>query len=119
MLREALVNLVDNALNYAGEHGSVTVALACELSTIALSVEDSGPGVAAEWWPRLGERFFRPPESRRDGSGLGLAIVRRVADSHGAAVLFGRGRDGCGLRVTLRFAASPRDEPQPSRSSRV
>jgi len=119
MLREALVNLVDNALSYAGEHGSVTVSIACELSTIALSVEDSGPGVAAEWWPRLGERFFRPPESRRDGSGLGLAIVRRVADSHGAAVLFGRGRDGCGLRVTLRLAAFPRDESQPSRSSRV
>jgi len=119
MLREALVNLVDNALNYAGEHGSVTVSLACELSTLALSVEDSGPGVAAEWWPRLGERFFRPPESRRDGSGLGLAIVRRVADSHGAAVVFGRGRDGGGLRVTLRFATLARDEAQPSRSSRV
>jgi signal transduction histidine kinase len=111
MLREALVNLVDNALNHAGEPGSVTVSLACEPGTIALSVEDSGPGVAAEWWPRLGERFFRPPESRRAGSGLGLAIVRRVADSHGAAVMFGRGRDGCGLRVTLRFAAHTRAGP--------
>lgn len=106
MLREALVNLVDNALNYAGEYGTVTVSLERELRTVALVVEDSGPGVAEEWWPRLGERFFRPPESRRAGSGLGLAIVRRIAESHGATVMFGRGRDGRGLRVTLRVAAA-------------
>jgi two-component system sensor histidine kinase TctE len=109
MLREALVNLIDNALNYAGEHGTVTVSLVRETRTVALAVEDSGPGVAEEWWPRLGERFFRPPGSRREGSGLGLAIVRRIADRHGAAVIFDRGRDGLGLRVTLRFPM-PRGE---------
>ncbi|MEO5558147.1 MAG: sensor histidine kinase N-terminal domain-containing protein [Dokdonella sp.] len=103
MLREALVNLVDNALNYAGGNSTVTVSVLREVRTVALEVEDSGPGVAEEWWPRLGERFFRPPGSDREGSGLGLAIVRRIADRHGAAVVFGRGRDGLGLRVTLRF----------------
>ena len=108
MLREALVNLVDNALSYAGEHGTVTVSIINEARTVTLAVEDSGPGVDQEWWPRLGERFFRPPGSRRGGSGLGLAIVRRIADRHGAAVVFDRGRDGLGLRVTLRFSASPR-----------
>lgn len=105
MLREALVNLVDNALNYAGANGTVTVGIACEADTVVLTVEDDGPGVAAEWWPRLGERFFRPPESRREGSGLGLAIVRRIAERHGAGVGFGHGRDGRGLRVTLRLPA--------------
>ena len=105
MLREALVNLVDNALSYAGPGGTVTVALASELRSYTLTVEDSGPGIEETWWPRLGERFFRPPDSRRDGSGLGLAIVRRIAELHGAAVMFGRARDGRGLRATLRFAA--------------
>jgi two-component system sensor histidine kinase TctE len=119
MLREALVNLVDNALTYTGEHGTVTVTLTCELRTIALAVEDSGPGVHEAWWPRLGERFFRPPDSRRDGSGLGLAIVRRIADSHGASVVFGRGRDARGLCVTLRFTALAREDAQSPRSSRV
>ncbi|MEO6687650.1 MAG: sensor histidine kinase N-terminal domain-containing protein [Dokdonella sp.] len=109
MLREALVNLVDNALNYAGANSTVTVSVLREVRTVALEVEDSGPGVAEEWWPRLGERFFRPPGSDREGSGLGLAIVRRIADRHGAAVIFGRGRDGLGLRVTLRFR-SPQAE---------
>ncbi len=117
MLREALVNLIDNALNYAGEHGTVTVAIAQESGTVALAVEDSGPGVAEEWWPRLGERFFRPPGSRREGSGLGLAIVRRIADRHAAAVTFDRGRDALGLRVSLRFGALPPSDAQ--RSSRV
>lgn len=105
MLREALVNLVDNALNYTGENGTVTVSVVHEARTIALAVEDSGGGVDEEWWPRLGERFFRPPGSSREGSGLGLAIVRRIAERHGATVAFGRGRDGRGLCVTLRFAA--------------
>ncbi len=117
MLREVLVNLIDNALNYAGENGTVTVSITTEARTVALSVEDSGPGVDPEWWPRLGERFFRPPGSAREGSGLGLAIVRRIAERHGAAVVFGRGRDGLGLRVTLRFSAPPPSETQ--RSSRV
>jgi two-component system sensor histidine kinase TctE len=119
MLREALVNLVDNALNYAGENGTVTVSVLREMRTIALAVEDSGPGVDEEWWPRLGERFFRPPGSRREGSGLGLAIVRRIADRYAAAVIFDRGRDGRGLRVTLRFSALTTTQAQPQRSSRV
>ncbi|MEO7431883.1 MAG: sensor histidine kinase N-terminal domain-containing protein [Dokdonella sp.] len=106
MLREALVNLVDNALNYAGENGTVTVSIVPEVRTIALAVEDSGPGVSEEWWPRLGERFFRPPGSHREGSGLGLAIVRRIAERYGAAVIYTRGRDGLGLRVTLRFPSA-------------
>jgi len=105
MLREALVNLVDNALNYVGANGSVTVEVAQELRTVSLSVEDDGPGVGEEWWPRLGERFFRAPGTAREGSGLGLAIVRRIAERHRAALVFAHGHDGKGLRVTLRFPA--------------
>ncbi len=105
MLREALVNLVDNALNYVGADGSVTVEVARELRTVSLSVEDDGPGVGEEWWPRLGERFFRAPGTAREGSGLGLAIVRRIAERHRAALVFAHGHEGKGLRVTLRFPA--------------
>jgi two-component system sensor histidine kinase TctE len=104
MLREALVNLVDNALSYVGAGGSVTVEIARESRTVTLSVEDDGPGVGEEWWPRLGERFFRAPGTAREGSGLGLAIVRRIAERHRATLAFGRGQEGRGFRVTLRFA---------------
>lgn len=119
MLREVLVNLIDNAMNYAGERGTVTVEVTPEAHALTLAVEDSGPGVAEEWWPRLGERFFRPPGSRREGSGLGLAIVRRIAKRHGATVTFDRGRDALGLRVALHFGAPCRPDVQPPRSSRV
>jgi len=105
MLREALVNLVDNALSYVGAGGSVTVDIARELRTVSVSVEDDGPGVGEEWWPRLGERFFRAPGTAREGSGLGLAIVRRIAERHRGALVFGRGAGGRGLRVTLSFPA--------------
>ena len=117
MLREVLVNLIDNALNYAGENGTVTVSIEHETHTIVLAVEDSGTGVAEEWWPRLGERFFRPPGSRREGSGLGLAIVRHVAARHGAVLTFGRGDGASGFRATLRFNAVAAGQCQ--RSSRV
>jgi two-component system sensor histidine kinase TctE len=103
MLREALVNLVDNALTYVGAGGNVTVEVARELRTISMTVEDDGPGVGEEWWPRLGERFFRAPSAAREGSGLGLAIVRRIAERHHAALAFARGENDRGLRVTLRF----------------
>jgi two-component system sensor histidine kinase TctE len=105
MLREALVNLVDNALSYVGAGGNVTVDIASALRTVSVSVEDDGPGVGEEWWPRLGERFFRAPGTAREGSGLGLAIVRRIAERHRGALVFGRGPDGRGLRVTLSFPA--------------
>jgi two-component system sensor histidine kinase TctE len=112
------VNLVDNALSYVGPGGSVTVEVVRELRTISLAVEDDGPGVGEEWWPRLGERFFRAPGTAREGSGLGLAIVRRIAERHQAALAFARGHDGRGLRVTLRFPALLPDI-QSQRSSRV
>jgi two-component system sensor histidine kinase TctE len=103
MLREALVNLVDNALNHVGAGSTVTVEVVRELRTVSVSVEDDGPGVSEEWWPRLGERFFRAPGAVREGSGLGLAIVRRIAERHHAALAFSRGHEGRGFRVTLRF----------------
>jgi two-component system sensor histidine kinase TctE len=106
MLREALVNLVDNALNHVGAGSTVTVEVERELRTVSVSVEDDGPGVSEEWWPRLGERFFRAPGAAREGSGLGLAIVRRIAERHHAALAFARGGGNRGFRVTLRFPAA-------------
>lgn len=106
MLREALVNLVDNAFAYAGEHGRITVSVSREADEQVLAVEDSGSGVDEACWPELGTRFYRPPGSRQGGSGLGLAIVRSVAERHGATLRFGHAAEG-GLRVALHFATRP------------
>ncbi|HET7930663.1 MAG TPA: ATP-binding protein [Rhodanobacteraceae bacterium] len=105
LLRELLGNLVDNASRY-GAHGNGEVTV--ELHTGAdggcvLSVQDNGPGVAAELIPRLGERFFRVVGNGYEGTGLGLAIVREIAERHGGELSFSNHSNPHGLRVEVRF----------------
>jgi len=106
-LRELLDNLIDNALRYAGPRARVTVAVRCPAGEgVVLQVEDNGPGVAPELWPRLGERFFRAPGVREGGSGLGLAIVGQIASQHHARITYSTA-SGSGLRVSVSFPAAP------------
>lgn len=85
LLQEMLNNLIDNALRYGGNSGTVTVRLA-KSPQIALSVEDEGPGIPESEISHVFERFYRVPGSAFGGSGLGLAIVREIAQAHGARV---------------------------------
>jgi two-component system sensor histidine kinase TctE len=102
-LRELLDNLIDNALRYAGPRARVTVAVHHMTGKgVVLQIEDNGPGVAPELWPRLGERFFRAPGAREGGSGLGLAIVSQIASQHHALVTYAVASGG-GLRVSVSF----------------
>ncbi len=81
-LRQALGNLVDNALRHGA--GEVTLRAAVAGSTVQIDVADEGPGFAAEVAGRAFERFTRGDAARtRGGAGLGLAIVRAVAEAHG------------------------------------
>ena len=81
-LRQALSNLVDNALRH-GE-GEVTLAARPAPGGAEVEVRDEGPGFSAEFRDRAFERFARGDEARtRGGAGLGLAIVRAVAEAHG------------------------------------
>ena len=75
-------NLVDNAIRYSPPGARVLVHLTQDAAQTRLSVEDSGPGLAAEDLARLGERFFRPLGTTESGSGLGWSIVRRIAAAH-------------------------------------
>ncbi|MBQ4133126.1 MAG: two-component system sensor histidine kinase QseC [Desulfovibrionaceae bacterium] len=74
-----LRNLLENAVKYTPDNGKIEIFLTAH----ALQICNSGPGVASEYLPRLGERFFRPPGQTETGSGLGLSIVRRIAELHG------------------------------------
>ncbi|MBO9680340.1 MAG: two-component system sensor histidine kinase CreC [Acidovorax sp.] len=96
----AIGNLIDNAIDFSPEGGTVRV----ELAGPAVAVQDQGPGVPDYALPRLGERFFTTarPDGTRSGSGLGLAIVRRVMQLHGGSMAVQSGSPG--LRVELRFA---------------
>lgn len=89
LLRQAVINLLDNAQRYTPAGG--TVALRCEVENrwVVLRVEDSGIGIAAADLPHIFERFYRvsPERSRQSGGvGLGLAIVQQIVTLHGGQI---------------------------------
>jgi two-component system sensor histidine kinase TctE len=88
MLREMLGNLIDNALRYTPQGGSVTVRLRADPAhgQALLEVEDTGPGIPPAERGHVFERFYRILGNHGEGSGLGLAIVREIAQQHGAEV---------------------------------
>ena len=86
MLRELLSNLIDNALRYTPQGGSVTVRVRRDGEHALLEVEDTGPGIAPSERANVFERFYRILGSNVQGSGLGLAIVREIAQQHGAEI---------------------------------
>ncbi|MES2941843.1 MAG: sensor histidine kinase [Pseudomonadota bacterium] len=86
LLREALNNLIDNALHYAGSGATVTVRVYSSGQQAMLVVEDDGPGVATEHIGDLFERFWRGSEAA-GGCGLGLSIVQEIAQRHGGRTL--------------------------------
>ncbi|MDL2402960.1 sensor histidine kinase [Rhizobium mayense] len=104
MLREMLVNLVDNALRYTPANGRVTVGVRHDGGDAVLWVEDSGPGIPEAERGQVFERFYRIIGTEPEGSGLGLAIVREVVDGAGGTVTLGDAAGG-GLLVTVRLPA--------------
>lgn len=82
-LREALTNMIDNALRYVPAGGRVTLRVGETPSLALLIVEDNGHGVSAEDRAHLFERFWRANDNLTQGCGLGLAIVQEIAARHG------------------------------------
>ncbi|MDX5401801.1 MAG: extracellular solute-binding protein [Rhodobacterales bacterium] len=99
-LREALANLIGNALTYS--EGPVLIELGPgQAGFVALSVLDSGPGIPDAEKPQVMQRFVRGTTGEASvGSGLGLDIARRVAQTHGGALILSD-RPGGGLRAQL------------------
>src|SRR5258706_1301694 len=102
LLREALANLLHNALQYTPRGGHVTVRTGARAGSAFVEVEDDGPGIPVAERERVLERFYRLAGTPGTGSGLGLAIVREIATAHRASVEVGGASRGC--RVTLTFA---------------
>ncbi len=101
LLKEALSNLLHNALRYTPAGGQVTVRVAAEPGEARLMVIDNGPGIPASERQRAGERFFRASNASQSGSGLGLAIVRSIAERHGGRLEVGGNPQGQGLSVAI------------------
>ena len=106
-LKQALINLLDNALRYTPSGGAVTVRLQMVGEGIALTVEDTGHGIEPEHLPHLFERFYRTDWARAKdsgGTGLGLPIVKEIAVAHGGSI-FATSQVEKGSIFTLRLPA--------------
>ena len=106
-LRQILTNLLDNSLRHTPAGGTITCRIRREDGGVAVSVGDTGTGIARDHLPRIFERFYRADASRsRDagGTGLGLAIVKHLVEGHGGRVSAESER-GQGTTVTCWFPA--------------
>jgi two-component system sensor histidine kinase BaeS len=106
-LRQAVTNLVTNALRHTPPDGSVTVDGRREGDWVVVDVTDTGVGISAEDLPNVFDRFWRAEKSRNrgsGGSGLGLAIVRQLVAAHGGTVTV-RSAVGRGSTFTIRIGS--------------
>ena len=107
LLREALANLLHNAIEYSPRGAHITVRTGMRDGKACLEIEDEGPGIPPVERERVLDRFYRVPGTPGTGSGLGLAIVREIASGHGATLVIGEGAatEGThkGCRVALTF----------------
>ena len=101
LIRELLANLIDNAVRYTPNGGTVTVRCGSDTGIPFIEVEDNGPGIPAEERLKIFDRFYRISGSSDDGCGLGLAIVKEIVDLHGAKITITDGvQQGALFRVT-------------------
>jgi heavy metal sensor kinase len=113
-LRQALVNIIHNAVKYSPVGGEIRVGVHCTTTGgVRLEVVDSGPGIAPEHSERIFDRFYRVDESRSreaGGAGLGLSIAQWAIREHGGDIrlLTARGQ-GCTFQIRLPPAAAIAD----------
>ncbi len=110
-IRQAVDNLIDNALRFAPAGSQIDVAAAALGQDVTITVTDAGPGFPADFAPHAFERFRRPDDGRArsdGGAGLGLAIVEAIATAHGGtATASNRPAGGAVVRLLLPGARLP------------
>jgi heavy metal sensor kinase len=115
LLRRMLMNLLDNAIKYTPEGGTVSITSEEQSGFYVVSIRDTGQGIPSELQPRIFERFFRADkvrsrsEDKGGGAGLGLSISLWIAEAHGGRLeLTHSGQDGSTFKVFLPVKAAPR-----------
>ncbi len=112
-LRQALLNLFDNAVKHNQPGGWVRVELRADAEDFTLSIENTGMRIPPELLPRIFDRFVRGPGAS-EGSGLGLSIIKTIVEAHGGTIAAASRPDG-GARFSIRLA---RSSPHPGVATR-
>jgi len=105
LLEQAVVNLLNNAIQYSPRESTIVVRAWKEDSGTNISVADQGCGIASEHIPRIFERFYRVDRGRSrsvGGTGLGLAIVKHIVQAHGGKISV-ESTPGKGSTFTIRL----------------
>jgi two-component system heavy metal sensor histidine kinase CusS len=115
LFRQALANLLTNAVRHSPASGEVRVDIGVHAGgDVQVRVSDDGTGIGVEHLPHLFDRFYQVDASRAreagQGTGLGLSIVKTIVDLHGGSVE-AHSRLGDGTTVTLHFPAGDRPTP--------
>ena len=106
---QVLTNLLDNAIKFTPEGGTVEVSVGGAPSEAAVSVSDTGPGIPPDDLPRVFDRFYRVERSRSrgpGGTGLGLAIAKHIVEAHGGRITV-TSRANAGSTFTFTLPAAP------------
>jgi heavy metal sensor kinase len=114
-LKQVVVNLLDNAIKYTPDGGSVRLRITREDGHAVLDVVDSGVGIPPEALPHVFKRFYRVDNARsrgQGGAGLGLSIVKSICAAHRVTVEVDS-LPGRGSRFRLKFPQPPRGEVEP------
>ena len=108
LLRRALSNLVDNAIDFSPAGGEVTVTLERGRRSALVRVRDQGPGIPEYALDKVFEKFYSlaRPDSRKKSTGLGLSFVREIASLHHGRIELGNG-DGGGAVAELVLPLAP------------
>jgi two-component system phosphate regulon sensor histidine kinase PhoR len=107
-LTQVMTNLIDNAIKYNVEKGTVTVKAIRHDGHVRISVSDNGIGIAREHHPRVFERFYRVDRDRSravGGTGLGLAIVKHILEAHQAPLTL-HSEQGSGTTISFDLKAA-------------
>lgn len=111
-LRQIILNLVGNGINYTAEGGAVKVSLKENVDKVRLIIQDDGIGIPEESLPRVFERFYRVDRARSrhsGGTGLGLAIVKHLIESHHGEIEV-ESREGEGTTFTVILPKNQENE---------
>lgn len=118
LLRQALVNVLHNAIKYTPRGGAIAMRLRSNDASVVIEVQDSGPGIPPEQLTKIFDRFYRVDEGRSPGpggAGLGLSIARWSVEAHGGTITaHSTGEQGCTFRIGLPVNSPASGGPPPS-----